>query len=121
MTFVSASILPGGYKNHTNADGTAKAIQITGAIYDSEIPNPWVGTYWIEGADLAALPSASHTPDQPQDARFQAIMGLVARFVKTTHVSWYSASLHGPTITARPDVEIAQLPVLVSGSIPGLL
>lgn len=118
MTFVSASILPGGYKNITNPDGTPQSIQITGAIYDSEISQPWIGTYWIEGATLAGLPSASHNPDQPGDPRYNAIMGLVAQFIKTTHQAWYSASVQPPSMSFR---DTSTLPILTSGSVPGIL
>jgi hypothetical protein len=115
--FVSASILPGGYKYHVNQDGSLQAIEITGAIYDDEIPSAWVGSYWIEGATLASLPSGSNNSTDPSDPRYQAIMGLVSAFVKETHQVWYAASVKAPSVTVRPQTEIDALPVLTSASL----
>lgn len=109
MSLVSARVLPAGYVNETNVDGTPRAIVITGEIIDTDWA--WVGTYRIEGDELAALPATDpNAISQEADPRYQAIFGIVARFVKEKHAELTAARAAEPVVEVRPAEEVAQLP-----------
>lgn len=112
MAYLRSFVVPGGYVNYTNPDGSPRAIAITGQIEDDSFPGEaYVGTCWIEGPELAALPPADPELDgTPDDPRYQAIMATVARFIRRKHAEWRQLMLTRASETVRPEAEIDALP-----------